>query len=310
MKRILVTGGAGFLGSHLCEQLIRQGHEVLCLDNYFTGNKDNILHLRDYDRFELIRHDVVDPFMAEVEEIYHLACPASPIHYQFNALKTLKTSFLGTMHMLGLAKRVNARILLASTSEVYGDPQVHPQREDYWGHVNPIGMRSCYDEGKRVAESLAVNYMNQHDVDIRIIRIFNTYGPRMHPEDGRVVSNFINQALNGQNITVYGEGKQTRSFCYVSDLIDGMMKLMASAKYQGPVNVGNSDEFTIADLANLVLEMTDSSSQIIYEPLPQDDPMQRRPDLTKAKQLLGWSPKVKLQEGLEKTIEYFKGLYQ
>jgi len=310
MKRILVTGGAGFLGSHLCELLIQQGNEVICLDNYFTGNKDNIAHLRDYDRFELVRHDVTYPFLAEVEEIYHLACPASPIHYQFNPLKTLKTSFLGTMNMMGLAKRVKARILIASTSEVYGDPQVHPQREDYWGHVNPIGPRSCYDEGKRVAESLAINYMTQHNVDIRIMRIFNTYGPKMHPEDGRVVSNFINQALNGQNITVYGEGNQTRSFCYVSDLIDGMTKLMASPKYLGPINLGNSDEFTILELANMVVEMTDSSSQIIYEPLPQDDPMQRRPDLTKAKQILNWSPKIKLQDGLTKTIEYFKQIYQ
>ncbi|MDH4469234.1 MAG: SDR family oxidoreductase [Bacteriovoracaceae bacterium] len=310
MKRILVSGGAGFLGSHLCEQLILQGNEVICIDNYFTGNKDNILHLRDYDKFELVRHDVTNPFMAEVEEIYHLACPASPIHYQFNPLKTLKTSFLGTMNMMGLAKRVKARILIASTSEVYGDPQVHPQREDYWGNVNPIGPRACYDEGKRVAESLAVNYMHQHGVDIRIMRIFNTYGPKMHPEDGRVVSNFINQALNGQNITVYGEGNQTRSFCYVSDLIEGMMKLMATNKYQGPVNLGNSDEFTILELANMVVDMTDSSSQIIFEPLPQDDPMQRRPDLTKAKQLLNWSPKIKLADGLSKTIEYFKGLYQ
>jgi UDP-glucuronate decarboxylase len=310
MKRILVTGGAGFLGSHLCEKLIQQGHEVICLDNYFTGSKDNITHLRDYDRFELVRHDVTYPYLAEVEEIYHLACPASPVHYQFNPLKTLKTSFLGTMNMMGLAKRVKARILIASTSEVYGDPQVHPQREDYWGHVNPIGPRSCYDEGKRVAESLAVNYMTQHNVDIRIMRIFNTYGPKMHPEDGRVVSNFINQALNGQNITVYGEGNQTRSFCYVSDLIEGMTKLMASPKYVGPINLGNSDEFTILELANLVLEMTDSSSQLIFEPLPQDDPMQRKPDLTKAKQILGWGPTVKLQDGLAKTIDYFKQLYQ
>jgi UDP-glucuronate decarboxylase len=310
MKRVLVTGGAGFLGSHLCEQLIQQGNEVICLDNFFTGSKDNILHLRDYDRFELVRHDVTFPYFAEVEEIYHMACPASPIHYQFNPLKTLKTSFLGTMNMMGLAKRVKARILIASTSEVYGDPQVHPQREDYWGHVNPIGPRACYDEGKRAAEALAINYMNQHGVDIRIMRIFNTYGPKMHPEDGRVVSNFINQAINGQNITVYGEGNQTRSFCYVSDLIEGMVKLMASPKYFGPVNLGNADEFSILELANMVVEMTDSSSQIIFEQLPQDDPMQRKPDLTKAKQILNWSPKVNLAEGLGKTIEYFKGLYQ
>ena len=309
MKRILVTGGAGFVGSHLCEYLINQGHEVISLDNYFTGSKKNIEHLMDNHYFEIIRHDVTMPFFIEVDEIYNLACPASPVHYQYNPIKTVKTSVMGAINMLGLAKRIKAKILQASTSEVYGDPQIHPQTEGYWGHVNPIGLRSCYDEGKRVAETLFMNYHTQNDVKIKIIRIFNTYGPRMHPNDGRVVSNFIVQALQGKNITVYGEGNQTRSFQYVDDLIAGMTKLMATNDtFLGPVNVGNPGEFTILELAQKVIDMTGSKSKIIFESLPSDDPMQRKPDITLAKKELNWEPKIKLDEGLKRTIEYFDNL--
>lgn len=308
MKKILVTGGAGFIGSHLCERLLKEGNEVICLDNYFTGNKKNVIHLLDNPYFELIRHDITEPFYAEVDEIYNLACPASPPHYQYNPIKTIKTSVMGSINMLGLAKRVNAKILQASTSEVYGDPEIHPQPENYWGNVNPIGPRSCYDEGKRCAESLFINYNKQNDVKIKIIRIFNTYGTRMNPYDGRVVSNFIVQALKGENITIYGDGKQTRSFQYVDDLVEGMIRMMATEdKFIGPVNIGNPGEYTMIQLAEKVLELTKSSSKIIYEPLPQDDPMQRKPDITLAhKELNGWEPKVELQEGLDKTINYFK----
>lgn len=306
MKRILVTGGAGFVGSHLCEVLLSEGHEVLCLDNYFTGRKSNVMGLLSNPNFELIRHDITEPFFAEVDEIYNLACPASPIHYQYNPIKTVKTSVFGAINMLGLAKRVKARILQASTSEVYGDPLVHPQTEDYWGHVNPIGPRSCYDEGKRVAETLFVNYHQQHETDIRIVRIFNTYGPRMHPEDGRVVSNFIIQALMNEDITVYGDGKQTRSFCFVSDLVEGIKKTMEFPKYEGPINLGNPREFTMLELANLVKDMTSSKSNIVFKPLPKDDPMQRKPDITKANKLLNWNPMINLEEGLEYSINYFK----
>lgn len=308
MKKILVTGGAGFIGSHLCERLLKEGNEVICLDNYFTGDKKNVIHLLDNPYFELIRHDITEPFYAEVDEIYNLACPASPPHYQYNPIKTIKTSVMGSINMLGLAKRVNAKILQASTSEVYGDPEIHPQTENYWGNVNPIGPRSCYDEGKRCAESLFVNYNKQNDVKIKIIRIFNTYGTRMNPYDGRVVSNFIVQALKGENITIYGDGKQTRSFQYVDDLVEGMIRMMATEdSFIGPVNIGNPGEYTMIQLAEKVLELTKSSSKIIYEPLPQDDPMQRKPDITLAhKELNGWEPKVELQEGLDKTINYFK----
>ena len=308
MKKILVTGGAGFIGSHLCERLLKEGNEVICLDNYFTGDKKNVIHLLDNPYFELIRHDITEPFFAEVDEIYNLACPASPPHYQYNPIKTIKTSVMGSINMLGLAKRVNAKILQASTSEVYGDPEVHPQNENYWGNVNPIGPRSCYDEGKRCAESLFVNYNKQNDVKIKIIRIFNTYGTRMNPYDGRVVSNFIVQALKGENITIYGDGKQTRSFQYVDDLVEGMIRMMATEdSFIGPVNIGNPGEYTMIQLAEKVLELTKSSSKIIYEPLPQDDPMQRKPDISLAhKELNGWEPKVELQEGLDKTINYFK----
>ncbi|PLW94859.1 MAG: NAD-dependent dehydratase [Marinilabiliales bacterium] len=306
-KKILVTGGAGFLGSHLCERLLNENNEVLCLDNYFTGNKQNIEHLIDNPFFELIRHDVTMPFFVEVDEIYNLACPASPIHYQYNPIKTIKTSVMGAINMLGLAKRIKAKILQASTSEVYGDPEVHPQKEEYWGSVNPIGPRSCYDEGKRCAESLFVNYHNQNNVRIKIARIFNTYGPRMHPADGRVVSNFIVQALQGQDITVYGDGSQTRSFCYSDDLIDGLIRLMnTDDSVKGPINIGNPDEFTILELAQKVIELTNSKSKIIYEELPTDDPMQRSPDINKARDILNWKPTIKLEEGLIKTIEYFK----
>ncbi len=305
-KRILVTGGAGFLGSHLCERLVKEGNDVVCLDNYFTGRKKNIEHLMDCHNFELIRHDVTIPRFLEVDQIYNLACPASPIHYQYNAVKTIKTSVLGAINMLGLAKRVRARILQASTSEVYGDPTVHPQREDYWGHVNPVGIRSCYDEGKRVAETLFFDYHRQNNVDIRVMRIFNTYGPRMHPNDGRVVSNFIVQALRGENLTLFGDGSQTRSFCYVDDLINGMYRLMNTDGFHGPVNVGNPGEFTIKELAQKVVELTGSASSIVYKPLPSDDPRQRCPDIALAKERLGWEPKVQLAEGLKKTIEYFK----
>jgi len=308
-KKILVTGGAGFLGSHLCERLLNEGNEVICLDNYFTGKKQNIIHLLDNPYFELIRHDITMPFFIEVDEIYNLACPASPIHYQYNAIKTIKTSVLGAVNMLGLAKRLRAKILQASTSEVYGDPLVHPQTEDYWGHVNPIGTRSCYDEGKRCAESLFFNYHRQNDVKIKVIRIFNTYGPRMDPNDGRVVSNFIVQALQNKDITIYGDGKQTRSFCYMDDLLEGMIRLMATGDdITGPINVGNPGEFTIMELAETVLRMTNSSSKIIYEPLPEDDPLQRQPDITLAKNTLGWEPKIPLEDGLKPTIEYFKSI--
>lgn len=306
-KKILVTGGAGFLGSHLCERLLNDGHEVACLDNYFTGQKQNVVHLLKNPYFELIRHDVTMPFFIEVDEIYNLACPASPIHYQYNPIKTIKTSVMGAINMLGLAKRIKAKILQSSTSEVYGDPQVHPQTESYWGHVNPIGERSCYDEGKRAAETLFVNYHKQNNVRIKIIRIFNTYGPRMHPNDGRVVSNFIVQALKGQNISIYGDGSQTRSFCYVDDLIDGMIRMMDSPEeFTGPVNIGNPGEFTILQLAQKVIELTNSTSKIIYQPLPSDDPMQRKPDITLARKELGWEPHIQLEEGLIKTIDFFK----
>ena len=303
--RVLVTGGAGFIGSHLCERLIERGDEVICLDNYFTGARSNVAHLRNHPNFELIRHDVTEPIRLEVDQIYHLACPASPIHYQYNAIKTIKTSVLGTIHMLGLAKRVRARILLASTSEVYGDPQVHPQTEEYWGNVNPIGIRSCYDESKRLAETLMFDYHRQNGVDIRIIRIFNTYGPRMNENDGRVVSNFICQALRGKPLTVYGEGQQTRSFCYVDDLVDGMIRLMDS-EHTGPINVGNPNEFTILELAERVRALVNPNLPIEYRPLPSDDPRQRQPDITKARTLLGWEPRVMLAEGLERTVAYFR----
>jgi UDP-glucuronate decarboxylase len=306
-KKILVTGGAGFVGSHLCERLLNEGNEVYSLDNFFTGQKQNIVHLLNNPYFELIRHDVINPYLIEVDEIYNLACPASPIHYQYNPIKTIKTSVMGAINMLGLAKRVNARILQASTSEVYGNPLVHPQTENYWGNVNPIGERSCYDEGKRAAETLFSDYHKQNNVKIKIIRIFNTYGPRMHPNDGRVVSNFIVQALQNQDITVYGKGNQTRSFQYVDDLIDGMIKMMGTSEsFTGPVNIGNPHEFTILELAEKVIKLTGSKSKIIYEPLPSDDPMMRKPDITVAKKELDWEPNIKLDEGLEKTIEFFK----
>ncbi len=304
--RILVTGGAGFLGSHLCERLLREGHEVVCLDNFFTGRRKNIHAYLADPNFELIRHDVVEPLLLEVDRIYHLACPASPVHYQYNPVKTIKTNVLGTHNMLGLAKRTRARFLLASTSEVYGDPKVHPQTEDYWGNVNPIGIRSCYDEGKRVAETFTMDYHRQNRVDIRIIRIFNTYGPRMLPDDGRVVSNFIVQALKGEDITVYGEGSQTRSFCYVDDLIDGMVRMMGSENFTGPVNLGNPEEFTILALAKKIIAMTGSRSKITFKPLPSDDPTQRQPDIGLAKQKLDWQPKVSVDEGFKTTIDYFR----
>ena len=306
-KKILVTGGAGFLGSHLCEKLLNDGHEVFCLDNFFTGQKHNVVHLLSNHYFELIRHDITTPFYIEADEIYNLACPASPIHYQFNAIKTIKTSVMGSVHMLGLAKRIKAKILQASTSEVYGDPQVHPQTEEYWGNVNPIGPRACYDEGKRCAEALFMNYHTQNKVRIKILRIFNTYGPRMHPNDGRVVSNFIVQALKNQDISIYGDGNQTRSFCYVDDLINGMIDFMNTGEdIIGPMNIGNPDEFTILELAQKIIELTNSESRIVFKPLPQDDPMQRRPDISKLKDLIGWKPKTQLEEGLIKTINYFK----
>lgn len=306
-KKILITGGAGFVGSHLCERLLNEGNEVYCLDNFFTGQKENVIHLLDNPFFELIRHDVTTPFFIEADQIYNLACPASPVHYQYNPIKTMKTSVMGAINMLGLAKRVGAKILQASTSEVYGDPLVHPQLESYWGHVNPIGDRACYDEGKRSAETLFVNYHKQNNVDIKIIRIFNTYGPNMHPHDGRVVSNFIVQALQNHDITVYGEGNQTRSFQYVDDLVEGMIRLMNSRDgFTGPVNVGNPNEFTILELAQKVIKLTGSKSKIIYKPLPSDDPMQRQPDISLAKKELDWSPNVQLEEGLIKTIRFFK----
>jgi UDP-glucuronate decarboxylase len=306
-KKILVTGGAGFLGSHLCERLLNEGNEVVCLDNYFTGQKTNVVHLLSNPYFELIRHDVTMPFFIEVDEIYNLACPASPIHYQYNPIKTVKTSILGAVNMLGLAKRIKAKILQASTSEVYGDPEIHPQTESYWGHVNPIGERACYDEGKRAAETLFVNYHRQNNVRIKIIRIFNTYGPKMHPNDGRVVSNFIVQALQGKDITIYGDGSQSRSFCYYSDLLDGMIRLMNTGDdFTGPVNVGNPNEFTILELAEKIIRLTGSSSKIVSMPLPSDDPTQRQPDITLAKSKLGWEPKIEIEEGLIKTIDFFK----
>jgi UDP-glucuronate decarboxylase len=310
MKKILVTGGAGFIGSHLCERLLEDGHEVICLDNYFTGSKQNVVHLLDHPYFELVRHDVTEPYYIEVDEIYNLACPASPIHYQYNPIKTIKTSVMGAINMLGLAKRIRARILQASTSEVYGDPKIHPQTEDYWGHVNPIGLRSCYDEGKRCAESLFMNYHHQNGVRIKIIRIFNTYGPRMHPQDGRVVSNFILQALNNEDITIYGDGLQTRSFQYVDDLVEGMIRMMATGEEViGPVNIGNPVEFTIRELAEKVIRLTGSRSGMVFQPLPQDDPAQRQPDITLARKTLGgWEPTIQLEDGLMRTIDYFRKL--
>ena len=309
MKQILVTGGAGFIGSHLCERLLKDGNNVICMDNYFTGRKQNVIHLLDNPYFELVRHDVTFPYYVEVDEIYNLACPASPIHYQFDPVSTTKTSVIGAINMLGLAKRTKARILQASTSEVYGDPVVHPQEESYWGNVNPIGIRSCYDEGKRCAEALFMDYHRQNKVDIKIIRIFNTYGPRMRPDDGRVVSNFIMQALKGEDITIYGDGKQTRSFQYVDDLIEGMVRMMASENFTGPVNLGNPREFTMIELAEVVLKMTNSKSKIIFTPLPADDPKQRKPNISLAKEKLnGWEPNIRLEEGLVETIKYFKSL--
>ena len=306
MKRILVTGGAGFLGSHLCEHLLGEGNDVVCIDNFFSGSKDNIRHLSTHPFFELIRHDVIHPLFIEVDQIFHLACPASPIHYQHNPIKTVKTNVMGTINMLGLAKRIKARILLASSSEVYGDARVHPQTEGYWGNVNPIGLRSCYDEGKRVAETLMMDYYRQNRVDIRIARIFNTYGPRMAVDDGRVVSNFIVQALKGEDLTVYGDGTQTRSFCYVSDLIEALVRTMNSDEFVGPVNIGNPAEFTVLELAEKVLALTGSKSRIALKPLPSDDPVRRCPDISLAKSKLGWEPRVGLEEGLGKTIEYFR----
>jgi UDP-glucuronate decarboxylase len=309
-KRILVTGGAGFLGSHLCERLLQLDHDVLCLDNLFTGTKRNIDHLQTHPRFEFLRHDITFPLYVEVDEIYNLACPASPIHYQHDPVQTTKTSVLGAINMLGLAKRLKARIMQASTSEVYGDPKVHPQQESYWGHVNPIGLRSCYDEGKRCAETLFFDYYRQHKLDIKVARIFNTYGPRMHPNDGRVVSNFIMQALENKPITIYGNGTQTRSFCYVDDLVEAFIKLMNSpADFIGPVNLGNPNEFSIRELAEKVIFLTDSQSEIIEKPLPSDDPTQRQPNISIARERLNWEPNVQLDEGLEKTIEYFKRLF-
>lgn len=304
--RILVTGGAGFIGSHLCEELLKRGNEVICLDNFFTGRKQNIAHLIDNKSFELIRHDITNPILLEVDQIYNLACPASPVHYQYNPVKTTKTSVMGAINMLGLAKRVKARILQASTSEVYGDPQVHPQTEDYWGHVNPIGPRSCYDEGKRVAETLFMDYYNQNNVDIRIVRIFNTFGPKMLPNDGRVVSNFIVQALSGDEITVFGDGSQTRSFCYVDDLVKALIKMMEQDGFIGPVNLGNPTEFTILELAEKIKEKLSVGTKIKFMPLPTDDPKQRQPNISLAKEKLGWEPIISLDEGLEKAIKYFK----
>ena len=305
-KRILITGGAGFLGSHLCDFLMENGEDIICVDNFFSGNKDNIRHLLAHPHFELIRHDIIHPLFVEVDRIYHLACPASPIHYQFNAIKTVKTNVMGTINMLGLAKRTKARILLASTSEVYGDPQVHPQQESYWGHVNPIGLRSCYDEGKRVAETLMMDYHRQNKTDIKIARIFNTYGPRMAVEDGRVVSNFIVQALKNEPLTVYGKGDQTRSFCYVADLIEGLVAMMEKEDFTGPVNIGNPEEFSIMELANKITALTGSSSEVSHNPLPQDDPVSRCPDISLAKSKLGWNPQVSLEDGLNRTIDYFR----
>jgi UDP-glucuronate decarboxylase len=305
--RVLVTGGAGFLGSHLCERLLKDGHEVICLDNYFSGRRANVLHLCDNRNFELLRHDIVEPILLEVDQIYNLACPASPVHYQYNPVKTIKTSVMGTINMLGLAKRVRARILLTSTSEVYGDPEMHPQKEDYWGHVNPIGERSCYDEGKRVAECLMMNYHRQNNVDIKIVRIFNTYGPRMAINDGRVVSNFCVAALRGEPLELYGDGSQTRSFAYVDDIIEALVRMMNSpAGVIGPINIGNPDEFTVEELAKLTLELTGGSSKIVRKPTRADDPTRRRPDITLARENLGWSPKIALRDGLARSIDYFR----
>lgn len=307
MKKILVTGGAGFLGSHLCEKLLNAGHDVLCVDNFFTGSKQNIAHMLSNPYFELLRHDVTFPLYVEVDEIYNLACPASPVHYQFDPVQTTKTSVHGAINMLGLARRVKAQILQASTSEVYGDPEIHPQTEDYWGRVNPVGIRSCYDEGKRCAETLFFDYWRQHDLQIKVARIFNTYGPKMHPNDGRVVSNFIVQALKGENITIFGDGQQTRSFCYVDDLIDAMISLMGtSSSFTGPVNIGNPGEFTMLELAEKVIDFTNSKSSLIFKSLPEDDPKQRQPDISLAKSEMGWEPKVSLDDGLKETIAYFK----
>jgi UDP-glucuronate decarboxylase len=305
--RILVTGGAGFLGSHLCDRLISDGHDVVCLDNLFTGRKENIVHLLANPHFEFMRHDVVDPFKVEVDQIYNLACPASPPHYQYNPIKTIKTSVMGAINCLGLARRLKARVFQASTSEVYGDPQVHPQPETYWGHVNPVGRRSCYDEGKRCAETLFFDYHRENRIDIRVARIFNTYGPRMLPNDGRVVSNFIVQALKGEDLTVYGDGQQTRSFCFVGDLIDGLLRFMKQTETVGPLNLGNSDEFTMLRLAELTLKLVGGKSKIVFQPLPADDPKQRRPDITLARKLLKWKPGVDLEDGLKRTIAYFRG---
>lgn len=304
--KILVTGGAGFIGTHLCHRLIKEGNEVICLDNFFTGQKNNVIDLLANPHFELIRHDITQPILLEVEQIYNLACPASPIHYQYNPVKTIKTNIMGTLNMLGLAKRVRARILQASTSEVYGDPLQHPQTEEYWGNVNPVGIRSCYDEGKRAAETLMMDYHRQNKVDVRVIRIFNTYGPFMHENDGRVVSNFIVQALRGQDITVYGDGSQTRSFCYVDDLVTGMIKMMSQNDFIGPVNLGNPEEYTVIELAKKIIKMTGSSSKIVFKPLPENDPTRRRPDISLAKEKLNWQPTVLVDEGLNKTIEYFR----
>ena len=309
-KKILVTGGAGFLGSHLCDKLIAQGHDVLCVDNFFTGTKANVAHLMSHPNFELMRHDVTFPLYVEVDEIYNLACPASPIHYQRDPVQTTKTSVHGAINMLGLAKRVKAKILQASTSEVYGDPEVHPQPESYWGRVNPVGVRSCYDEGKRCAETLFFDYWRQHQLEIKVVRIFNTYGPRMHPRDGRVVSNFIVQALRGEDITIYGDGSQTRSFCYVDDLLEAMVRAMnTGSEFTGPVNIGNPTEFTMFELAELVLKLTKSKSRIVNQPLPQDDPKQRKPDIQLAKEVLGWEPTVRLEEGLSRTIDFFANYF-
>ncbi len=308
MENILVTGGAGVIGSHLCDKLIQDGNHVICLDNFFTGSHKNIEHLMDNKNFELIRHDIVEPIMIEVDKIYNLACPASPVHYQYNAIKTIKTNVVGVTNMLGLALRTKARILQASTSEVYGNPIMHPQKEEYWGNVNPIGIRSCYDEGKRVAETLMMDYHRQNNVDIKIIRIFNTYGPRMAKNDGRVVSNFIIQALKNEDITIYGDGSQTRSFCYVDDLIRGMTSLMESENFTGPVNVGNDGEYTVLELANMIIKLANSNSKIVFKPLPSDDPIRRKPDLSLAKEKLGYEPKIDIHDGLTKTIEYFSSI--
>lgn len=307
MKRILITGGAGFLGSHLCERLLREGNEIICLDNFFTGDKNNIAHLISLPNFELIRHDIINPIYLEVDEIYNLACPASPVHYQFNPIKTIKTNVMGVINVLGIAKRTKAKVLQASTSEIYGDPEVHPQNESYWGKVNPIGIRSCYDEGKRAAECLMMDYRRQNSVNTKIVRIFNTYGPRMAINDGRVVSNFIIQALQGKNITIYGDGTHTRSFCFVDDLVDGLIRMMNSSdEFYGPVNIGNPAEFTILQLAQIIIRLTNSTSMIEFQPLPADDPVQRKPDITLAREKIAWSPKIELEEGLLNTIKYFR----